>query len=97
LNRFIRSSEVIGAELERSLVLLHTRTWIYLELNDTGVEVWQQLEEPRTLGALVNGLLKEFEVDEIRCRRETHAFVEDLIAKQFIQRVPEVAATSGHR
>jgi len=85
LSTFSRCPEVIGAELENSLVLLHTRTWTYLELNDTGVGVWQQLEQPRSLATLVAALVNEFEVDEPRCRRETQDFIADLLAKQFIQ------------
>jgi hypothetical protein len=83
---------VIGAELEDSLVLLHTRTWTYLELNDTGIEVWQQLEQPQSLATLVTELVSQFEVDEIRCRRETQDFVDDLLAKQFIQCLPDGTA-----
>jgi len=92
--RFNRSSEVIGAELDGSLVLLHTRNWTYLELNATGIEVWQQLERPRSFAVLVAGLLNEFEVDEECCRRETGAFIEDLVARQFIERLPEPVSAS---
>ena len=85
LNSFTRSADVIGAELERSLVLLHTRTWTYLELNETGIEIWQQLEQPRSIDALVAGLVDQFEVEQARCYAETKTFVEDLIAKEFIE------------
>ena len=88
LNGFTRSGEVIGAELERSLVLLHTRTWTYLELNETGIEIWQQLEQPRSIDALVAGLINQFEVDQARCYAETKTFVEDLVAKEFIEHAP---------
>jgi Coenzyme PQQ synthesis protein D (PqqD) len=90
--RFNRSPDVIGAELERSLVLLHTSTWTYLELNTTGLEVWQQLEQPRSFAALVAGLVKEFDVEEERCHRETEAFVEDLLARKFIEHTPETTS-----
>ena len=92
LSAFIRSPEVIGAELESSLVLLHTGTWTYLELNDSGIQVWQQLEQPRCLAALVTELVSEFDVDEMRCRRETQSFLDDLLAKQFIQCFAETTA-----
>jgi hypothetical protein len=91
---FNRSAEVIGAELEGSLVLLHTSTWTYLELNATGIEVWQLLERPRSFAVLVAGLLNEFEVDEECCRRETQTFIEDLVAKRFIERLPEPICAS---
>ena len=92
LSTFVRSPEVIGAELESSLVLLHTGTWAYLELNDTGIEVWQQLEQPHSLAELVTELVKEFDVDELRCRRETQDFIDDLLAGHFIQCLPEEMA-----
>src|SRR3954469_16099219 len=83
LTGFTRSAEVIGAELERSLVLLHTRTWTYLELNETGIEIWQHLEQPQSIDSLVARLLDQFEVDERRCYTDTETFVEDLMVKQF--------------
>ena len=95
LSTFIRCPEVIGAELENSLVLLHTQTWTYLELNDTGMEVWQRLEQPRSLATVVAELVNEFEVDEPRCRRETEDFIGDLLARRFIQCIPASSAELG--
>jgi hypothetical protein len=89
LSTFVRSPEVIGAELDSSLVLLHTGTWTYLELNDTGIEVWKQLEQRHSLAALVTELVKEFDVDELRCRRETQDFIDNLLARHFIQCLPD--------
>lgn len=97
LSSFTRSAEVIGAELERSLVLLHTRTWTYLELNETGIEIWQHLEQPQSLDSLVATLIDQFEVDESRCYADTETFVEDLVAKQFIEHAPGPGDRTGDR
>ena len=79
-----RSADVIGAELQDSIVLLQTKTWTYLELNETGIEIWRQLESPRSLASLIEALLAQFDVDEPRCRSEVEAFVEELTSREFI-------------
>src|SRR6186713_2095714 len=80
-----RSVDVIGAELQDSIVLLQTRSWTYLELNETGIEIWKQLEKPRSLASLIEALTKEFEVDETRCRGDIESFMADLTRRDFIR------------
>jgi hypothetical protein len=81
---FKRSGEVIGAELEDGIVLLQMQNWTYLELNETGIEIWRLLELPQTVSALVTSLTEQFEIDEPTCSLQTQTFVDELKARQFI-------------
>lgn len=83
--RLERSPDVVGAELEGSIVLLQVKTGTYLELNGTGTHAWQSLEEPQRFSSLIESCLKDFEIDEATCRREMTSFLQYLATNQFIQ------------
>ena len=84
-SQLLRSADVIGAELQDSIVLLQMKTWSYLALNESGIQAWRLLEQQRSLSSLTAALMAEFDVDEATCRGDTQAFVEDLAAKGFLR------------
>lgn len=50
-------------------------------VNQVGVRIWDLLEESGSLEALVDSLLREFDISVERCRAEAEAFVGDLLAR----------------
>ena len=80
-----RSTDVVGAELEGSIVLLQIKTGTYLELNGTGTHAWQSMQEPQRFSSLIESCLRDFEVDEATCRREMASFLQGLATNKFIR------------
>ena len=80
-----RCADVVGAELEGSIVLLQIKTGTYLELNSTGTHAWESLEEPQRFSSLIESCLRDFEIDEATCRREMASFLQNLATNKFIR------------
>jgi hypothetical protein len=47
----------------------------YLGLDEVGQRIWDLIEEPRSLDAVVDTLLEEYDVDRATCERDVSAFV----------------------
>lgn len=72
-----RNPAVIGTSLGDSVVLL-AEDGQYLELNAVGVSVWEELEAPRTLRALVEALAASYGAEAAQVRGDVVPFVSDL-------------------
>ncbi len=77
----MRSSDVVHANVQGDVVLLNTRSWVYLEFDRVGSAVWALLDVPRTLPSLVEALRQTFEIDEARCTADTQSFLDEMIAQ----------------
>ena len=55
-------------------------------VNQVGVRIWDLLEAAGSVDALVETLLREFEISATRCRAETEAFVGELLARGLLER-----------
>jgi hypothetical protein len=92
---FARHPEVVGVEVSGEIVLLDSRNWTYLDFDDVGSRIWALLQEPITLSALVGKLVEEFAVEPAACRRDTEAFLRDLIGKGVVRQ--ELGLAAGAR
>lgn len=79
-----RNPTAIGTPMGDTVVLLDARGE-YLELNPVGVAVWEAIETPRTLGALVTQLAAEFGVAGDVVRRDVRTFLETLSARGLLR------------
>jgi hypothetical protein len=82
--QFVRSADVVGTDVADETVLLNTASWTYLSFDVIGARIWTLLETPQSADSLVAALTAEFSVDDATCRRDTVAFVQDMLEKGFI-------------
>jgi len=82
--QYVRTSDVISTDVAGDLVLLHTQNWNYFEFDKIAASIWKLLDAPRSLPALVEALVAEFEVDEAVCLSDTKAFLDDMIAQGLV-------------
>ncbi len=78
------SGEHLRAELDDATVLLHLSSGEYYSLGGVAGQIWQLLQEPITVSALIDQLLLQYQVDEARCRAETMSMLERLQAEGFL-------------
>lgn len=76
--RVIPSTEVVFRPVRDEGVLLDLRDNVLFTLNDTGVRVWQLLEQHQQMDAVVQQMVEEFEVSEAQVRSDVEALVEQL-------------------
>jgi hypothetical protein len=87
----VRSPDQISADLDGKVVLLSIENGEYYNMNEVGSRIWILLEQPRTVAALLETLLAEFEVERAQCEREAQAFLGQLL-KDKLLRVEGAAA-----
>jgi hypothetical protein len=69
-------SSAVGDET----VILHFGAGTYFGLDDVGTRVWQLIEQPRTVGDLLDRIVEEYDVERERCEATILPFLEDLAA-----------------
>jgi hypothetical protein len=88
---FVRTDDYISTKLDGEEVILHKASENYFGLNAVGTQLWESLEEPRTIDDLVTTIREEFDVSEEQSRKDVESFVDDLEAADLV----EVSDESG--
>lgn len=78
-----RAAGVVEAQFDDVRVLLNDDLE-YLGLDEVGQRIWDLLEEPSSLGELVDRLTDEYEVDEATCRADVSRFLDALQQHQLV-------------
>ncbi len=90
-NKISRNSVVVVAQrqvsselLDDEVVVLDVQEGAYFVLNPVGARIWSLIQEPKTVGALIDALLEEYDVEEDRCAREVTDLLQDLARRKLI-------------
>ena len=76
--RLRRNPDIIAAEVREETILLNPETWVYVHFNETAARIWQCLDEPCSVDALVGTLVAEYQVDAADCAHAIEEFVAGL-------------------
>lgn len=85
----VRSPEQVSGDLDGKVVLLSIENGEYYNMNEVGSRIWELLEKPMTVAALIDQLLAEFEVDRATCEQEATAFLQQLRKDKLLQVMTE--------
>lgn len=85
--KLVRSGAPLTAEVDGELVMLDPRTSNYFGLDGVGHRIWELLEEPTTVDAMVSKLVSEYEVEPDRCTSEVAALVDELVEVGLVERI----------
>ncbi|HEY9729167.1 MAG TPA: lasso peptide biosynthesis PqqD family chaperone [Chroococcales cyanobacterium] len=75
----------VSADLAGEAVILNLKSGVYYGLNAVGGRIWQLLQEPRTVAAIRDTLLEEYEVDRDSCDRDLLAVLQELATAELIE------------
>ena len=67
------------------IVILDINKGIYYELYGVGVRFWELIQQPRTIQAIIDTLLDEYEVNAERCQIDIFVLTEDLAKHGLIE------------
>ena len=84
----LRNKEVIesaGADPLRGIVLLNEKINKCYELGYPGSQIWELVQEPATVGYVVDRLLEEFEIDRLTCESQVFSFLAGLSEQRLIR------------
>lgn len=71
--------------LDGSLVILHPDSGKFFTLGDTGLVIWQMLDNESEVDRIVESLVNEYDIDADTCREEVDRFAGQLAAAGFAQ------------
>ena len=71
-------------DLAGDKVMIDFESGKYFMIKGVGNDIWDMIQEKTTVGAIIDGLLKEYEVPEDVCEREVIAFLEKMASYEFI-------------
>ena len=75
----VAARDVMTADFSPEVVLLNLQDGVYYGVEDVGARVWTLLQSPIAVGAILETIAAEFEVDRERSDREVRAFVQQLV------------------
>ena len=67
-----------SAEVDGENVILDLEDGVYYGLNAVGTQVWNRIQDPTTVGEIVDDLTAEYDVDYERCFDDVVSLLEDL-------------------
>jgi hypothetical protein len=73
-----RNPDKLSTELDDETVILDIESGMYTGLDSVGTSIWKLLEETTGFATLCQKLMKEYEVDEETCRKDTLVFLQKL-------------------
>ncbi len=84
----VASKEQVSADLSSdtsgSAVILSLKDGMYYELKEVAARVWSLIQQPRSIQAVLDILLEEYEVETVRCEADLIALAEDLSKRGLI-------------
>ena len=79
------AGDVLASELGAEYVLLNLNNGTYYGLEEVGSEIWKMLQNPVTVDDICSALIKTFEVEPVRCRRDIMKLLVELLTHGLIE------------
>ena len=79
-----RREGLMTADMNGSAVMMDIMTGKYYNLGEVGGRIWELLEEPMTVAALVQKLTAEYDVSAERCRADLLPFLAKLVERGLV-------------
>lgn len=79
-----RTERAVHGELPEETVLLDVDSGTAVRLNTTGAWIWGQLEQPRRVADLADGLAVRFEIDKSRALADVVAFAREMTRRELL-------------
>lgn len=69
----------LNTEVDGETVMMDTVSGTYWGMNTTTTLIWHMLETPLSFQQIISNLLKEFEVEEETCKKDTFQALANLV------------------
>ena len=73
-----KSANQVSCTLDNEMAILDLNASTYFGLNEVGAHIWNLLDEPRSVAAICESVVDQFEVDPERCRSDVELFLGSL-------------------
>jgi len=99
--RLSRTSTVVAAkdqvscDLVGEAVILNLKSGVYFGLDPVGARIWNLIKDPKTVGAVIEAILQEYDVDPERCETDVIALLEELANRALLDIKGNPDGTAG--
>lgn len=83
-----RSNKLVSSNMDGETVMMSIENGEYFGLNPVGSRMWELIENPIEVDALIELLLDEFDVSHEQCEIETMEFLNHLLDKKLLTIIP---------
>ena len=66
-----------SSDLDGSVVLLNFKTGVYYTLEDVAARIWNLIQEPRTIAAIRDTIVREYDVEPERCEKDVMRLLDE--------------------
>ncbi len=73
-----QSASQVSCNLDAEVAILSLDKSVYFGLKGVGAQIWQALEQPRSVAELCKLIVEEFDVEPSRCEADVQRFLHDL-------------------
>jgi hypothetical protein len=78
--------QALVSQVDDDLVFFDSQAGKYFATGIVGADIWQLIEEPRSIRDVCIALTEKYDVSEERCLEEVQSFARDLLAVGLIRR-----------
>jgi hypothetical protein len=78
------SSNQLYSEIDSEAVILDLESGVYYGLNETGNQIWQWLQQPKTESEIIALVLEEYDVTPEQGAKDVKALLEEMIEAKII-------------
>ncbi len=75
----LRKPDQIFTDMDGDTVMMDPESGSYFGISGTGSRIWELLEQPQTVNAIVEAICTEYDVDIKQCEADTLAFCQNLL------------------
>jgi len=76
-----RGDQYIYNEVDGEVVMMNITTGLYISLNETAKQIWNMMEQPQQLSAIIDVLALEYNVTPEQCEKDVLPFIEQLLER----------------
>ncbi|WP_311170777.1 PqqD family peptide modification chaperone [Halobellus ordinarius] len=81
----VAKEEHVATTVDGETILLNKEKGTYQGLSGVGPRVWELIQEPTTVGTLVETVSTEYDVAPQRCERDIREFLQEMAAERLIE------------
>lgn len=84
---FRRSTQQVSCTINGEIAILSLERSIYFGLQGVGVQIWEALEQPRSVRDLCEGIIATFDVGPEQCQQDVVQILADMQGEGLVERV----------
>lgn len=83
--KITRHSDMLSAEIGGEAIMMSIENGAYFGLNPVATRIWDLIEQPKSVAALIQTITDEYEVSSEQATDDVQVFVADMIERGIAQ------------